>query len=247
MLAEFEGEAIHGNLKEAIQRTTAEKDGKEEIMHQCKRHHGCAFDWVDWDSVEPAVQKLKKQDHHRWLRITKMMNDLLHANNVWAERRKGEDSKCADCGETENQRHMFVCKQGGRTEHREDARELLQGMLKKQGTAGELSNVPTGCIKRWEKHPDDHIVPEEVPVKANGEMKPFRWNDAFSEQMHLAAQNQNDTGWENLLKGRISKHWVQAQEMHFWHMKAGEKNNGKIWGVQLITTLWMHSELIWLH
>jgi len=37
-------------------------------------------DWVGWDSLERAVKKLGKQDCHRWLRITKSMNDTLHAH-----------------------------------------------------------------------------------------------------------------------------------------------------------------------
>ena len=75
----------------------------------------------------------------------------------------------------------------------------------------------------------------------------FRKNDKFSRAMHVVVQNQNDVGWCNLLKGRTSKHWKQAQEKHYRAMKKNKKFGGNTCGMQLILELWGCSESIWLH
>jgi len=123
----------------------------------------------------------------------------------------------------------------------------MRGMLRKHGTASELSNVLIICLQRWEQYPNENIKPEDVLAKINGEMKPFRRNDKFSDEICVAVQNQNDIGWGNMIKGRISKYWSKAQETCYRHMKEEEKHNGKTWGAQLVRILWMYSESIWMH
>lgn len=71
VLLEFCGEAAHCNITDAILRVTTE-DSKQETMQQCKWSHKCKFDWVNWDSMELAVKKLKKQDCCMWLRIANL-------------------------------------------------------------------------------------------------------------------------------------------------------------------------------
>ena len=178
--------------------------------------------------------------------MSKLMNNLLHAD-VWAERWKGEEAKCADCGKIENQEHVFLCQHDGRKEQQQDSREPLRGMSRKHGTARELSNVLTVCLKRWEQHPNENIKPEDALAKTNGEMKPFRRNDKFSDEICMVVQNQNDIGWGNVIKGRTSKHWSKVQETCCRHMKEEEKHNGKTWGAQPVRTLWMCSESTWMH
>lgn len=129
----------------------------------------------------------------------------------------------------EHKKHMFLCRHEGRREHGEGAR-LPQGMLRKQGTAGEPTNVIVVCVRRWEEHPDDDVKQHEVMAKVNGTLQPFQRNDDFSEQMFQATQNQNDIGWDKFLKERMSKHWSQAQETFFRHNNKEEKHNGKAWG-----------------
>lgn len=243
---EFDGEAAHGNTKDAALRLMTAEDGKQETTHQCEWTHKCLFDWVDWDSMEVAMKKLKKQDCCRWLRTTKFMNNLLHTN-AWAERCNGEDSKCLDCGEKENQQHMFTCRHEGPKEHRENLRPLLKQMMSKHGTAGESMNVIVVCFRRWEEHPGEDTKPEEVLVNVNGTMQPFRRNDEFSDKTFHTVQNQNEIGWENLLKGRMSKHWQQAQETCFRHNEKEKKHNGKTRGTQSAMAIWMCSESIWPH
>lgn len=191
---------------------TTEEDSENEMTHQCEWQHRCVFDWVDWDAMELAAEKLKKQDCDRWLRTTKMMNDLLHAD-VWSEQCAGAELKCFDCGLMEHQRHMLLCRHEGRQEHREDVGQMLQRMLHKQDTASELTNVMSVCLKRWEELPDDNVEQQDELVKVNGNLQLFRRNDEPSEQMFQSMQNQSDMGWDNFLKGRISNHWSQAQEV----------------------------------
>ena len=104
----MQGEIAHGKLKDNVRKLMVANESRETIIKQCKWQHDCVFDWVDWDSMEIAVKKMKKMSCYRWLRMTKFMNDTLHAN-VWVESFCGEESKCVDCGEVEWQEHIFRC------------------------------------------------------------------------------------------------------------------------------------------
>ena len=98
----------------------------------------------------------------------------------------------------------------------------------------------------WEKNGEKDIKASEITIKFNGRVQQFRRNDKFSEEIFQAVQNQNDIGWYNFIKGRVSKHWKQAQEIYYRFHKKDVKYNGQTWGVKLIEALWSYSEGIWL-
>ena len=95
--------------------------------------------------------------------------------------------------------------------------------MRKKETAGELMMIMMKCIDMWEKDPEVAIEEEDLKVKVNGEEQVFRKNDNFSKAVHMAVQNQNDIGWYDLLKGRLSKYWKTAQEICYRKMKKDKK------------------------
>ena len=103
---ETQKETVHGDVKKATKRAVTEDTSRMETMNQNEEWQSCAFDWVDWDSMEATVQKLKRRDCYKWMHITKLMNDILHTS-VWAERFNGESKKCMECGVKEQQQHVI--------------------------------------------------------------------------------------------------------------------------------------------
>lgn len=124
---------------------------------------------------------------------------------------------------------------------------IFHRTMKEEETAPELLNVSRVCLQKWEENPKAIVNGEDVPVTTNGEMKPFRRNDEFGEETFFATQNQNDTGWDQLLKGKLSKHWANAQEICCRFKKKDKKHAGDKWSGKFVQATWMCSELTWLH
>ena len=133
---------------------------------------------------------------------------------------------------------MFRCAHEDRVQQRQDAKEAFERIMRKKDTTGELMKIMMKCIEMWENDPEVGIEEKDLIIKFNGKDQVFRKNDSFSRAVHVAAQNQNDTGWYNLLKGRMSKNWKKAQETCYRAMKKDKKFSGDTCGMQLILELW---------
>ena len=70
-------------------------------------------------------------------------------------------------------------------------------------------------------------------------------NREFS--FELLASAQNDIGWDHLLRGRFSHHWVQTQQHHIDHEDeaSSKKFTGQRWLKQVLHHLWTHLCLAW--
>ena len=141
------------------------------------------FDWVDWESMETAVKKMRKMSCCRWLCMMKIMNDLLHTS-IWAERLCGEEAKCGECGEMEKQENMFGRAHEDRQQHQKDVKEAFIGIVRKRDTAGELLMTMMKCMDMWETNPDVAINEEEPIVKFDGKDQVFRGNMTILAEQH---------------------------------------------------------------
>ena len=63
----------------------------------------------------------------------------------------------------------------------------------------------------------------------------------------LLVSSQNGIGWDHLLRGRFSHHWVQIQQDHIDHdhKVSSKKFTGKRWLQQVINHIWTHLYLAW--
>ena len=63
----------------------------------------------------------------------------------------------------------------------------------------------------------------------------------------LLVSAQNDIGWDHLLRGRFSHHWVQIQQNHIDHEDevSSKKFTGQRWLKQVLNHLWTHLHLAW--
>ena len=63
----------------------------------------------------------------------------------------------------------------------------------------------------------------------------------------LLVSSQNDIGWDHLLRGRFSPHWVQIQQDHIDHEHEGssKKFTDKRWLQKVINHIWTHLYLAW--
>ena len=65
-------------------------------------------------------------------------------------------------------------------------------------------------------------------------MDPYKYPDNYQ----LLVASQNNIGWDNFLKGRLSTHWAEHQEQHLRNTdEVTNKRNGTTWTTNLAATL----------
>jgi hypothetical protein len=63
---------------------------------------------------------------------------------------------------------------------------------------------------------------------------------------HIAYFKQEQLGWEQALRGRLSKRWGEAQDQYYKDRQHTEHLTGNIWMTRIIHALWEYSKAIWM-
>ena len=90
-------------------------------------------------------------------------------------------------------------------------------------------------IEHWESRTATWYQPRMQPT------------NTYEVELSKALLEQNDIGWENLIKGRISKCWATAQEMQYRREKADKQYTGNVWKVKLVRAIWKYAMEIWIN
>jgi len=70
--------------------------------------------------------------------------------------------------------------------------------------------------------------------------------DKYPDDYRMLVQAQNSIGWDNFLKGRLSKLWSHHQQHHLQTTDSiTNKNNGTTWATNLATTLLDQWHRLW--
>eukprot|EP00957_Ditylum_brightwellii_P194774 14835971-Ditylum_brightwellii.AAC.1 len=80
-------------------------------------------------------------------------------------------------------------------------------------------------------------VPQWCKLPLNG--APLVPGDATGIALHQAIDKQHKIGWDNFIKGRVSKKWSVAQGHNFAHMPKNKNNsfNAEKWTANMITAI----------
>ena len=70
---------------------------------------------------------------------------------VLAKQINGESKTCVDCGEIEDQTHLFQCNEGERVATRQEGWKKKAKRMEKHHASGELMNVLHKCKQLWEE------------------------------------------------------------------------------------------------
>jgi hypothetical protein len=90
------------------------------------------------------------------------------------------------------------------------------------------------------------------PLKRNPKIMPPEPMSSFGttfytprNRLKVAFCAQSQIGWENFLKGRLSRYWITCMDYHF--QMNGSKLTGQECTTKLVLVLWEHMDRIWAY
>jgi hypothetical protein len=188
------------------------------------------FDKVDWEAHNMAYTS-----HRRTTRISisKLTHGLYHTKYE-AHKLYGEDVTCPCCNLLpETLDHVFCCSAPTVTENRVMAKDKLRDSLSRANTPEKLLDTIMHGICSWDsKKPGE----QQTPL-FRGSVRPddIGLVQAFHEQSAI--------GWDQFLRGRISRKWGEVYLMV--GKPKTEVASSTRWTKQLVLALWDYAVSLW--
>jgi hypothetical protein len=184
------------------------------------------FEQVDWDVVHTALESVPRM-FQIW--ACKQVLSLANTNGTISKWDKSMDPRCPSCkGCTETAEHVLLCNEAGRVDIFLKTVDLLDGWLRKMGTAPALRT----CIVKF--------------CKGRGYK---RMRDVLGETnmdgMARMAISQDEIGWRRFMEGMVSRRLIEVQREFFTLRGAGWKLQK--WATGLVVRLLEITHGQWLY
>ena len=209
------GKKLTSDLSKAIRFETGREKAKEFLINECKWSKE-QFEEVDWDMLDATLEK-KPDMYKMWLskQHTGFCGTRLQVS--YYKGLNGEQSGCPNCGRTETAAHLCLCPDKDRTRlFLESTEELDIWMDKDNKTNDELAF--------W--------IPKYILMRGTKRMSEM---GHMSSEMMSLARSQDVIGWRNFMEGRVSREFVDMQNIH---LRLGcHRINGEQWVRQFISKI----------
>jgi hypothetical protein len=189
---------------------------------------------INWEACKTSLNKLPF-GKRRWL--------LKHATGFCCvgkmERLQGnkDHDACPRCGMSEDAPHVARCQGAGTDAMFEAAVSKLELSMGDKFTAPEIITAIGKCIRQWRKLSKSDVIDHTAPFRR------CHWNDKFGTQAAVAEQDK--IGWCDMLLGRLSTKWMDAQQKHLESI--GKQTTGKRWTIAIVSKLWDIAWDMWQH
>jgi hypothetical protein len=181
------------------------------------------FNTVDWHSLHRAMLKMPRP---RQIAISKLINGLWNVN-IQNHRYYWQSAACPYCPTEETMHHLLTCNSKEAQLSRQTATEKLGKAIAAAHTPEPLAAHLLHCIDSWTQ---DQVV---------------RPSPGTKDKITKATREQNHIGWDNFLRGRISKGWHLAY-LHFQPIQDKQRvTRASTWTRKLITAVWDYSFSLW--
>ena len=168
------------------------------------------FDSVDWPAFERCMNKLSI---HKQINVTKYVFNWQNTGcqkllfeMQRAEHKNREPQDVGQCpmgrGEHEDFQHYLRCTKLRDARAIDQSFGMLQKWMKKANTCPEIEVIFLIRLRHW----TENGTPKEIWELTDG---PFR------QRLEEAIFDQNQIGWGNAFKGRISTLWGDIQMDHY--------------------------------
>lgn len=91
-------------------------------------------------------------------------------------------------------------------------------------------------ILQWQQRGQDSAWP----------ILPPPYHDTIGRLTHIAYFEQEQLGWEQALRGRLSRKWGKAQDQYYKDRFPNNLHTGSTWTTKVISALWEYSKDIWM-
>ena len=171
---------------------------------------------MDWDILDATLEK-KPDMYKTWLSKQHTGFCGTRQQVSYYKGLKGEQAECPNCGRTETAAHLCLCPDEGRTKLFLETTNDLEDWMTKHGRT-------------------DHEVAFWIPryIKMRG-TKCMSDMGHMSQQMRALARSQDIIGWRNFMEGRISREFLDIQNLHLG--LGNHRINGEQWIKQFISKI----------
>lgn len=226
------GQVITSHLAKTILATCRRSALKATILKQTGWDPAW-FDWVDW----PALgRSLRRVGRHLRVTIAKLQFNLLaSAVHMHTHGNKKIDKRCFRCRHLrEDFDHILWCPMGRLL--RPAFWTKFTTVLTSLNTAPYIQHKLEYGILQWQQRGQDSAWP----------ILPPPYHDTIGRLTHIAYFEQEQLGWEQALRGRLSKKWGEAQDQYYKDRFPNNLHTGSTWTTKVISALWEYSKDIWM-
>ena len=215
------GETITHNLKQVIKVERTYDPLKTKIKEDNNWSEE-TFYKVDWTVHGRAINR----HHTRKTVIVKMLHDILPVGTMVNRYNNINILGCSTCHcEKEDCKHLYICPL--RDRWRFSTHFNLRMKMQKLDTDQKLATIALAGLWCFIHNRDFHLA--NIPVG---------YEKLIAEQ--------NEIGWDNFMKGRISNEWITKQQQHLQSKELiTTRNNGTTWATTIISTIWTDWIKLW--
>jgi hypothetical protein len=202
---------------------------------QWKTH---SFNNIGWKRNETASKIISKA---RQASTAKMCHNLRFVgalHKLWY----GKAKPCCTCGQHENWRHVLTCKSLDAELIRSDLWSKLNKQIDKWSLTSDMYISMESGVWHYKMNPLKRY-PENMHHEP-----PSPFGTTFyipRNRLKVAFCAQSQIGWDEFLRGRLSRDWIPCMDYHF--QMNGSKLTGQECITKLILGLWEHMDRIWTY
>jgi hypothetical protein len=189
---------------------------------------------INWEACQKSLNQLPFRER-RWL--LKHATGFCGVGKMELLRGDKDHQECPRCGQAEDAPHVVRCKGTGTDVVFEVAVQQLEIHMGEKQTAPEIIAGLGKRIRQWRKYSTAQIIDQDTPFPR------YYRNDELGTKATLSEQDR--IGWYNLLLGRMSKKWMDAQQKYLESM--GKCTTGRRWMISIISKLWDIAWDMWQH
>jgi len=198
------------------------------IAHICKTNgwEMEVFNQVDWEAHHQAVMNSDLPSTF----INKYLHNILPTGKVIHKHQKYHNHCCPSCGEPfEDRFHLLRCQHFERKKWSGNLSQALRDFCKRTHVSGEMT----------------HLIVEGVYWEMQD--SPLENIQQYPSALQPLINSQNNIGWDQFFKGRLSKLW---RIIHLQHLKDKKcsidcYNSGIGWTSTLIRIVFTHVHEVW--
>ena len=238
-----EAALFHGNLQitshvsDYIRTAKHAPTMKTYLIERSQTASGRDSKWTEdiYDNIawRPMGENLRKLSIGQCIQISKYMNDLLPTAKRLQTFDNKHDGRCFECQQLwEDTNHILQCPGEDRSNQRQESMQTLCLQLNAKKTPKVMTDLICDSIDNW-------IHRRQISLPNWHQHEPFlnTLTDAFNSQKRI--------GWDQFLRGRMSKDWATAIGLYYKERKPGTAYTHDNWIRHMINTIWQFSMSLW--
>ena len=186
---------------------------------------------VDWESHQRAIKRATTNSKIPEKFITKFIHNILPTGKIVNRYKPFYNPGCPSCDhQCEDQFHLLTCPNIERTKWKSRMNKDLIKFCQDTKVSEELQLLLINGIS-------DHL--QDTPLEDPQQ---------YPASLQVLIQDQQLIGWDQFLKGRISKLWVNIHQKQLTqrNIQITLFNSGVGWSSHLIAIIWSHVYSVWI-